>query len=447
MSKNNDLTEGHITKKIILLSIPLLLTSFLEMAYSLIDMIWIAQISSDAVAAVGTAGFFPWFGFTITQYITVGTQTRSGQEIGDKNLEKAKQYQKTGMQLATVIGLLYAIVTFIFAENLIGIFNIDNDIVNEQAIDYLKVLSLFMPILFVNITFTRIYNSKGISRTPFIFNLLGSVANIILDPILIFGMFGLKPMGVVGAALATVIGHSLVSVCFFVYTIKKFDFLKLNLLKTFNKESAKEILKLGFMPGAQSMLFCVTSMIIGVIVAKFGSDAIGVQKVGGQLESISWNTANSLSIAVSAFIAQNYGASKFERIKKGYNSVLMVSIAIGTFATVTFFFLPHIILIPFYEEAHLVKLGADYLKIISIALIPQTVEIMTIGGFNGLGITKPASVVSIIFNILRILFAIIFSSIYGLNGIWWAIAVTTIFKGIIIFVMYRKYELKLGIRA
>ncbi len=446
MSKNNDLTSGHITKKIILLAIPLLLTSFLEMAYSFIDMIWIAQISSDAVAAVGTAGFFPWFGFTITQYITVGTQTRSGQEIGDKNFEKAKQYQKTGMQLAAVIGIIYAFITFVFAENLIGIFNIDNHIVNEQSINYLKVLSLFMPILFINITFTRIYNSKGMSKTPFIFNLVGSVTNIILDPILIFGWFGLKPMGVVGAALATVIGHSIVTICFLVYTLKKSDFLKFDLLKIFNKKIAKEILTLSFMPGAQSMFFCVTAMIVGVIVAKFGSDAIGVQKVGGQLESISWNTATSLSIAIGAFTSQNFGANKLERIKKGYNSILIVSVCIGAFATVIFSLFPHIILIPFYKEAHLIQLGANYLKIIAISLIPQTVEIMTIGSFNGLGITKPASIVSIVFNVLRIFTAIILSNIIGLNGVWWAITTTTLLKGIIIFVMYRRYEAKLGIK-
>ncbi len=446
MKKNNDLTKGDITKKIVLLSIPLLLTSFLEMAYSLIDMIWIAQINSDAVAAVGTAGFFPWFGFTITQYITVGTQTRSAQEIGNKDLEKAKKYQKTGIQLSIIAGVLYAFITFIFAKNLIGLFNIESDIVNNQAISYLKILSLFMPFLFLNITFTRIYNSKGISRTPFIFNLIGNVINIVLDPILIFGWFGVKPMGVVGAGLATVIGHLVVTICFLIYTLKYYDFLKLNLLKIFSKKIAKEIVQLGFLPGIQSMFFCVTSMIIGIIVAKFGSDALGVQKVGGQLESISWNTATSLSIAVSAFIAQNYGANEFIRIKKGYRSTLIITSCIGIFAMAMFWFFPHIIIQPFFKEEYLIQLGVDYLKILAICQVFQTVEIMTAGAFNGLGITKPASIVGVVANILRIILAVILSNEFGLNGVWWAVSISTIFKGSIIFAMYKKYEVKLGIK-
>ncbi len=440
MSKNNDLTKGNITKKIVMLSIPLLLTSFLEMAYSFIDMIWIAQIGSSAVSAIGTAGFFIWLGYTLTQFIVVGTQTRSAKKVGEKNYEQAIIYQKTGLQLSFLLGIVYCIVIFIFATNLINFFKISNDTVNEQAVAYLKISCTFIPFMFLNLTFTRIYNSKGISKIPFIFNLIGSITNIFLDPVFIFGMFGLKPMGIVGAGIATTIGNSISTICFIMYTALKYDFIKIKYLKSFNKKIAKEILNISFAPGLYSLFFCVISIFVARIVSSFGSEAIAVQKVGSQLESISWNTANSLSIAIAAFISQNFGANEFERIKKGYNATLLITSSIGIFATILFYVYPHIILKPFFEEKELIELGVGYFKILALSQIFQCVEIMTTGAFNGLGITKPASVVGILFNVLRVFMAMVFSAIFGLEGIWWAITISTLFKGSIIYIMYRNYE-------
>ncbi len=446
MSKNNDLTKGYITRKILLLSIPLLLTSFLEMAYSFIDMMWIAKIGSGAVSAIGTAGFFLWLGYTVIQFVVVGTQTKSAQKIGEGDYEYSIIYQKTGIQLALIFGLIYSLIIFIFSSELIHFFRLDSDIVNEQAISYLKISCSFIPSMFLNIAFTRIYNSKGISSTPFIFNLIGSAINIILDPIFIFGMFGFEAMGVYGAGLATSIGSNISTLCFIIWSSIKFDFIKLKYLKSFNKEVAKEILVISFPPGTYNLFFCITSIIVARVVSNFGSEAIAVQKVGSQLESISWNTATSLSVAISSFISQNYGANEYERIKKGYNSTLIITSIIGAFATILFLFYPDKILLPFFYEEELIILGVAYFKILAISQVFQSIEIMTSGAFNGLGITKPASIVGIIFNILRILMVLVFSYIIGLNGIWWGITISTLLKGVVIYIIYRRFELKLGIR-
>lgn len=446
MSKNNDLTKGPITKSIMLLSIPLLLTSFLEMAYSFIDMIWIAKLSSDAVSAVGTAGFFLWLGFTLTQFVTVGMQTRSAQEIGEKNDEQAKAYQKTGIQLIFTMSIIFATIIFVTAPSLISFFAIDDVEINRAAVDYLKVGCFFIPSQFINFAFTRIFNSKGISKTPFLINLVGSIVNIVMDPILIFGMFGFDAMGVTGAGVATLLGNYTATIIFVIYILKNYEFLEFGLYKKFDTKIAKEIISISFAPGLYSMFFCVVSMLVTRIVSGFGSDVIAVQKVGSQLESISWNTATSLSIAISAFIAQNYGAKEFERIKKGYNATLIICVAIGAFATVLFTFFPHIILLPFFQEEELIMLGVEYFKILALSQIFQCVGIMTTGAFNGLGVTKPGSIIGIVCNGLRVPVAYYLSSKIGVNGIWWAITMSTIVMAIILFLLYKRHEIKLSIR-
>lgn len=172
---------------------------------------------------------------------------------------------------------------------------------------------------------------------------------------------------------------------------------------------------------------------------------IAVQKVGSQIESISWMTAGGFQTAISAFVGQNYGAKKWNRIVKGYKiGILTVSI-IGIFATFLLIFGAAPIFSFFIPEESTLPYGIAYLKILGVSQLFMCIEIATAGAFNGVGKTLPPSLISIVFTGLRIPMALILSSpnLLGLNGVWWSISISSVIKGILLiswFIVYLKAQ-------
>ena len=187
-------------------------------------------------------------------------------------------------------------------------------------------------------------------------------------------------------------------------------------------------------PAIQSGIFASIAMIIAKIIAQWGATPIAVQKVGSQIESISWMTAEGFLTALSAFIGQNYGANKFDRIKEGYKKGMMIVGSIGIFATILLFFFAEPVFKMFIpNDPEALRLGVNYLRILSLSQFFMTIEVGTQGAFNGIGKTMPPAVVAIIFNGLRIPAALILSkTILGLDGVWWSISISSIFKGLLL---------------
>jgi Na+-driven multidrug efflux pump len=178
-------------------------------------------------------------------------------------------------------------------------------------------------------------------------------------------------------------------------------------------------------------------MIIARIIAGWGTTAIAVQKVGSQIESISWLTAGGFQSAMSAFIGQNLGARKLDRVKTGYFVGLAIVSVIGVFATVLLFFFAEPLFAVFVEESETITLGIDYLRILAASQLFMCIEITTAGAFYGLGKPFPPPIVGISFNALRIPMAIGLSATsLGLNGIWWAISISSILKGTVLTAWY-----------
>lgn len=202
-------------------------------------------------------------------------------------------------------------------------------------------------------------------------------------------------------------------------------------------EHIREITKLGFPVALQSGLFTVFSMIIARIVARWGPIPIAVDKVGSQIEAISWMTSGGFQTAMSAFVGQNYGAKKWNRINRGYTVGMIIMSINGLIATALLVFFGGPLFSIFIKEESTIVSGIIYLKIIGLSQLPKCIEATTAGAFNGLGKTVPPSVVGITLNALRIPIALILSSTaLGLNGAWWAISISSILKGTVLMTWY-----------
>lgn len=440
MNKNNDLTQGKIFSSILFLALPIMGTSFVQMAYNLTDMIWIGKLGSDSTAAVGTAGFYMWFAMGLIYLCRIGAEVLVAQSVGRKDLEATKEIVQNVLQLILVFAVTSTIIVTLFKHQLIGFFDIKESNVVEMAILYLGIVCLGFVFTFLNPIFTAIFNGYGKSGVPFAINTIGLIFNIVFDPLLIFGVGPFPQLGVAGAAIATVLAQALVALVFVIYIRSNKDIHMFEDLHIFNKPNfkrIKNIVKIGLPAGLQSILFTFIAMLIAKIIADWGAVAIAVQKVGSQIESVSWMTASGFSTATSTFVGQNYGAGKYERIKYGYRISFIIMFLIGLMTTFGLIFFAEPLFKIFINEPKAIEEGIIYLQILGVSQLFMCIEIVTNGAFNGLGKTLQPAINSVAFNALRVPLALILSSTaLSLSGVWWSISISSILKGTVIVTLF-----------
>jgi putative MATE family efflux protein len=442
----NDLINGNISSALFRLALPVMGTSFIQMAYNMIDTIWIGRLGSNEVAAVGTGGFYMWLAFGFIVLAKIGAQVNVAQSLGRRDLPAASRFSAAGLQSAILIGTIYTFLVYFFRVELIGFFNIEDAYVNQQAVNYLQIVVISIWFSFINEVFSGVIIGSGNSEFPFKVNVAGLITNITLDPILIFGMGIIPAMGVRGAAVATLISQCLVLSLYLTFIRKRnFEFLR---AKLFEKLYWHEILsnaRIGLPAGIQSVFFTFFSMSLARIVAAWGATAVAIQRVGGQVESISWRTSDGFAAALSSFIGQNHGAGKKDRVVNGYMTAMRIMTLFGIFTSLLLIVFSRGIISFFIPEEEAIILGSSYLRILGFSQLFMCVEITTQGAFAGLGSTKPPAIVSVLFNAMRIPAALILSRTFlGLDGVWWSISGSSVFKGIISVVWFlwvlKKYK-------
>ncbi len=435
-----DLTSGSILKKILIVAVPMLLASLVQMAYSLTDMFWVARVerlgqsAEEAVAAIGTAGFYPWFGFGLIAIVKVGVSIKVSQLAGRNDEIGVNRVATNGFVLMFGLALLYVIYGVFFNNHFVGIFRIDNANVVDQSMTYLRIVTTFgFAYFFVNL-FNGIYDGLGKTINTFFIMACGLGLNMVLDPILILGL----GMGVTGAALATGISQTVTLLIYVVIYVRKNPPAKLDFKKYINFEEIKRIFVLGIPVGTQSMLMTIISIGIGVMVAQYGEVVMSVSRIGSQIEALSWMVASGFQVALAAFVGQNYGANQFHRVKAGYATSMMILIPYGLLINALLFFGARPLFALFIDNEETLRHGTNYLKIISISQLFMILDLVTAGAFNGLGKTYIPSSVQIIGNTLRIPLAFILSALFveSVHGIWWALSISSLFKGIVLFVLF-----------
>ena len=431
--RKTDLTEGSIVKKILIVAIPAVLTSLVQMTYNLTDMFWISRVTNigidntKALAAVGTAGYYLWLGYGFILLTQIGLDAFVPQAAGRNDEKSLNRYVVSGLILTLGIAFLYSMFGFFFREELISIFNVDDPLVVKYAVQYLSVISLFVYFHFLNPTFSAVFNGLGKSIVPLIVNTIGIVMNIILDPVFILVL----GKGVQGAAIATIISQFTVTAIFILIFSSRFRPITLR-IKEVSFSAMKRIMKVSYPMSIQSLVFTLISVYIGVLVASFGPGALATQRIGTQIESLAWMVAGGFRVALAAFVGQNLGAKLYSRIREGYFKVLGPLLVYGLIINALLFFGAGALYSIFNPTAEVLMLGTDYLKILSMSQLFMVVEIATQGAFNGAGKNTPPSIIGVVFNALRIPGAIILARFYGINGIWWAVSLSSVLKGTIL---------------
>ena len=429
-----NLTKGPILKTLTKLAIPIMASSFLGTLYNITDMAWIGLLGSKAVAGVGVGGMFTWLSQGLAAMARMGGQVQVAQCIGRGERDRAHGFAQAAVQLATLMGMAYAVISLVFTRQMVAFFQLTDPEAQTAALSYTKIACGLIVFSFLTLTMTGLYTAQGDSKTPFLANLIGLVTNMILDPVLILGPGPFPKLGVVGAAIATVTAQAIVMMMMILGVIiqKKENVLKgIRLTAKIPKEYLGGLCRIGIPTAIQGMAYCAISMVLTRMVSAYGAEAVATQRVGGQIESISWNTADGFAAALNAFIAQNYGAGKMNRVRKGYRASLWTVGIWGLLISFVFICFPKAIADIFFHEPKAVATAVGYLVIIGFSEAFMCVELTTVGALSGLGRTRLCSIISIAFTSARIPLAIILGGLIGLSGIWWALSITSIIKGII----------------
>lgn len=441
-----NLTDGSIFKVLMKLSLPIMASAFLATAYNITDLAWIGMLGSSSVAGVGVGGMYVWLSQGLSILARMGGQVPMAQELGKENIAQAKKHAAASLWVVTIFGILFGAVSLLFADPMVAYFDLDTTQSIVQAKLYLQITCGLIIFSYLGYTLTGLYTAQGDSTTPLKANFIGLITNMILDPLLILGIGPFPRLEVVGAAIATVFAQ------FLVMLVLIFDIFRpdsKNLIKTaplFSFPEIKEIktiFRIGTPAALQSSLYCAFSMVLTRMVSSFGDGAIATQRVGGQIESLTWNVADGFAAALNAFSAQNYGAGKMDRVRKGYYfSAAMIAVW-GSLIGMLFILFPNGIANIFFHEPEVVAIAVSYLMIIAVGEPFMCVEIVSSGVISGLGNTKLCSIISILFTGSRIPLAYFLScTALSLDGIWWALTITSICKGIVFFVAFRWFSKK-----
>lgn len=428
MEGTKNLTYGPIGRQLCRLAAPIMATSFIQMAYSLTDMAWVGRLGSEAVAAVGAVGIFTWMSGSISLLNKVGAEVSVGQAIGQQDAERAVSFASHNVTMASLLAAVWAAALFLFAWPVMQTFGLQPDI-TAQAVRYLRIVAAGIPFFIVSAAFTGVFNAAGRSQVPFAVCAAGLALNMLLDPLLIFA----AGWGTDGAAVATVLSQAVVFVLF-VYRLK----IKKTLLGGFRfwvrmkRPYVRRIVRLGLPVAALNILFAFINMYICKLSAAEGGH-IGLMTftAGGQIEAIAWNTAQGFSTALSAFVAQNYAAGQTQRVLRAYRSTLRLTGALGLFCTGLFIAFGGAIFSLFVPEEAAYVPGGVFMRIDGYSQLFMMLEITMQGMFYGTGRTLPPALISIGGNLLRIPVALCLTGMgWGVAGIWWAVSLSSILKGI-----------------
>ena len=434
MKGTKNLTEGPILRQLFMLAMPIMATSFIQMAYSLTDMAWVGRLGSEAIAAVGSVGLLIWMTSSLTLLNKVGAEVSVGQSIGLKDEIAARGFSMHNITISLLISIIWASILFCFAPAIISMYKLERSIANN-AISYLRIVSTAFPFVFLSASYTGIFNAAGRSKIPFTINGIGLLINMLLDPILIFVLDGKTD----GAAWATWIAQASVF-SLFLYQLKFKNILWENFcfLGRLKRTYTIRIFKIGFPVATLNALFAFVNMFLGRTASTVGGHlGLMAMTTSGQIEAITWNTSQGFSTALSAFVAQNYAARRIQRVMKALKSTLFMTFIFGLLCSFLFIFGGNNIFAIFVPEKEAYEVGGLALRIDGYSQLFMMLEIVIQGVFYGIGRTIPPAIISITCNYLRIPMALLLVSFgWGLSGIWWSICITSILKGIIIFIWF-----------
>lgn len=432
-------------KLLLSMAVPMMISMLVQALYNIVDSIFVSRICEDALTAVSMA--FPWQNIIISIAVGfgVGINALLSRALGQKNAERVNQVAVNGLLLA---GLSYLLV---LVAGLIGIraymrTQTDIETIVNYGITYLNICILCSFGVFVEITFERFLQATGRTVYSMITQLTGAITNIILDPILIFGLLGFPKLGIAGAAWATVIGQCVGAVV--AVTLNHFKNPEVHLRLRHIRPNGRlmgEITAISIPSIIMSCISSLTCFVMNMILIAYSSTAVAVFGVYFKLQSFVFMPVFGLNNGMVPIIAYNYGAQKPERIHKTIRLGMVYAVAIMMIGLLVFQFIPKELLLMFDASDAMLEIGAPALRIMSLAFVFAGIGIVSGSSCQAFGYSVYSMLISIARQIVVLIPAAYLLSLTGvLRSIWFAFPIAEIFSLILSLFFLRTTLKKTG---
>ncbi len=434
-----DLTQGSIPRHVVALAIPALFSMFALVLNNMIDTGLVGHLGAAEVAAVGSAGFMIWIIFSIMDIFSVGTVAIISRHYGAGELEQASEKAMHIIKFAVFFSIGLAVIGVIFAGNIYSLLNLAPD-VEAMGRVYLRIVFLALPALFLAEAGGSVFRAVGDTKTPMIIMITAVGSNIVLDILLIYGVWFFPRLETMGAAIATSVAHTISFGLGLLMVLKgRLPFRIIPPLRgRIDFSVIRKMFAIGLPTSLASINFALVYLAMTRIMSEFGTNAVAAIPVGNRAESISYMTCFGFYIAASAMVGQNLGARQPERASRAAWITLGIISAITFLYGVVFFVLPERITSLLTNDPEVIMIASQYLRILAFSQVFMAFEFVLEGAFAGAGNTIPPMIVSIPGTLIRIPLSYLLAITMGMGpaGIFWAITISTIMKGIAILIWF-----------
>lgn len=437
----NKMESMEVKRLVFSMSLPIIISMLVQALYNIVDSIFVAGISQDALLSVSLCYPIQTIMVAVACGLGAGFNTVLAGYLGEKNFKMADHTLSHGIYLSLICALLFAIFGMFCAEWFLGFFTTQDNVIAMGAA-YIRICTLFSFGVFVQITYERIMQATGNVIYNMILQGAGALINIILDPILIYGYFGLPAMGTAGAAIATVIGQIAamsIGILLVQHKVKELHVklfpVSISLLIT------KRILIIAIPSMLMQSVMSFMTVFMNMILSAFSAMAISVFSVYYKLQQFVFMAVSGMTNALIPIIAYNHGAKRYDRIIQAADFSLVAAAGIMLAGTIIFELFPKELLSLFHADGEMYAIGIPALRIISISFVAAGLTMVICSILQALNLAGASLVLTLLRQMIILLpLTYILARLISLSFAWWSFPITEVFTAVLALVFYNRVK-------
>jgi len=436
-------SKQSLNRQILSLAIPTIIGFLGIILFEAIDIFWIGKLGPNSVAAVGGASFILWSLYSLMNLTNTGTATLIAQFGGAGDRDAQHQVSREAFWYVLIFSLITITILHFLIADIFRLMGLDQK-TQQLALEYFQVYLYGLPVVYLFNLQGQILNANGSTRLRSAILLFALGLNIVLDPILIFGYWGFPEMGIRGAAVATIFSE-LIGILISIYALRRKNYIgRLSSFGRLTGDYFKRLISIGFPSATTNMTWTLVFPLLTVVITEFGMSPLAGLNIGNRWEGFPYFFSIGFSVAISTLVGNCIGRGDIELAKRiVVRGIALITIALLPFSLL-FILIPEHLIALLNSDPEVIHHGAEYLRIVGYFELFLGWELILEGAYNGIGKTRSYMLIRVPLTISRIPLAWLMSIHWGMGveGVWWAVSLTTLLKGVGLIIVYHYQERK-----
>lgn len=423
-----DFTTGSIPGHILWFSLPMFLGNLLQALYNMVDSFWVGRfIGAEALGAVSVSFPIIFALISLVLGLTMASTTMVAQYRGAGDHHMVRKTVANSHLVIALAGIVSTLLGLALSERILRLMQTPEEIF-DQAVVYLNIfLTGLVPSFLYNVA-SSILRGLGDSQTGLRYLAYATIFNIAADPLFIFGFGPIPPLGIRGAAIATVLAQVLSAVLIIRYLARHTDLLSFDpKLWKLDFKLCRTMFRMGIPAGLQSVVVSFAMIVLTSIINTFGPTTVAAFGVASRMDQFAFMPAQSISLAVTALVGQNLGANRLDRVREIVRWSMQLAFGITAVVTLVAFLYPTLLIRIFTTDPAVLREGVGYLRIVALSYVPLALMFTVSGVMRGAGDTTPSMVISLLtlwLVRLPLAYFLAYRLGWGVNGAWASITVS-----------------------